>query len=138
MKKTGSSFEEDIYKQLLTSNLAKGISGKVYRKGMRPRNSIKEDVIVTYKTGLDGQIQNGFIVVNTYVPDILSGMDKLQDISRCKSIETLSSQFVETLKIGGYKFELTNNIQSFQLEESAKDYEQHFVHIEIYFEYVTF
>lgn len=138
MKKTGSSFEEDIYKQLLTSNLAKGISGKVYRKGMRPRNSIKEDVIVTYKTGLDGQIQNGFIVVNTYVPDILSGMDKLQDISRCKSIEILSSQFVETLKISGYKFELTNNIQSFQLEESAKDYEQHFVHIEIYFEYVTF
>lgn len=138
MKKSGSEFEEDIYKQLLTSNLAKGISGKVYRKGMRPRNSQKEDVIVTFKTGLDGQIQNGFIVVNTYVPDILSGTDKLQDISRCKSIETLSYQFMETLKISGYKFELTNIIQSFQLEESAKDYEQHFVHFEIYFEYATF
>ena len=138
MRKTGSQFEEDVYKQILLSNLANSISGKVYRSGMRPNNSLLEDCVITFKTGTNGQIQDGIVVINTFIPDIMVGTTKVKNISRCKAVEVLADEFAGQLRISGYRFEYNDVIQTIRLQESVQGYEQHFVNLELYFEYVTF
>ena len=70
MAKTGKQIQSDVLALLKSSTLPSIISGKVYRKGCRPRDSKAEDAIVIFTTGLPGQIQTGVVTINIYCPDI--------------------------------------------------------------------
>ncbi|MDD2300872.1 MAG: hypothetical protein PHU69_14720, partial [Fermentimonas sp.] len=69
MKKTGLQFEQDFFNAVKNS-LA--IKGKYYRRGTRPLANVakSEDCIVTFKAGIDDDIQVGYITINVYVPNI--------------------------------------------------------------------
>ena len=67
--KTEKSIERDFYEFVSKSELAKSVSGEVYRNGMRPPESEQEDIVVKFLSGLDEQIQSGIVVLNIYVPD---------------------------------------------------------------------
>ena len=135
MKKTGSTFEKDVFNLMKQSPLKSSISGDVYREGMRPINSNKEDAVVSFMAGLDGQIQSGVLNINVYVPDINNGTeDRLKNIKRCNEIESLCSDIVESLKLDGYRFSLAAIIQTFKSQEI----DQHFINVKLKFNYVTF
>ena len=70
MAKTGKQIQSDVLALLKSSTLPSIISGKVYRKGCRPRDSKAEDAIVIFTTGLPGQIRTGVVTINIYCPDI--------------------------------------------------------------------
>lgn len=70
MTKTSSDIEGDIYNMLRESALAQSLSGTVYREGYRPRDSRLEDAVVIFTAGLNGEIQEGTVTINIYVPDI--------------------------------------------------------------------
>ena len=55
MKKTASQIETDIYKYF-KDKINPLINGQTYRSGVRPLNSQKEDCVISFLTGLDGQI----------------------------------------------------------------------------------
>lgn len=129
MTKTGQQIEDDVYNLLIDSPLSSMISGAVYKFGLRPMNSLAEDAVVQFVTGLDGATQEGSLVVNIYVPDVEVFDDGVyrRDIARCTQIEIESSTWVESLPVGEYIFSTAATTQTFQ-EESIK---QHFISIRL-------
>lgn len=69
---TEQEIERDFYAHVSSSELAAEISGKVYRRDMRPADSKSEDIVVKAISADCGQVQRGAVSVNVYVPDITS------------------------------------------------------------------
>jgi hypothetical protein len=141
MKKTAGQIEADIFALIKASDLIvtspgnKPIKGKLYRKGTRPIKSKEEDAVVIFKTGLDGQIQTGALVINIFVPNIDNGSGaKVMDVQRCTELEAIANNILASLKPSDYKFKLGTIIQSFESEGQ----EQHYISIDLRFELKTF
>lgn len=132
MTKTGLEFEQEFFGKV-KGQLA--ITGQYYRDGMRPSENVatSEDCLVIFKTGLDGDIQRGYITINVYVPDILFNGKKVKDIGRCSTIESKLNTFVNSLKMDGYMLEREGTIKTFQVFET----DEHFVHLELKYNYST-
>ena len=132
MKKTGLQFEQDFF------NAVKGslaIKGKYYRDGIRPLENVavSEDCLVIYKTGIDGDIQVGYITINVYIPDLSFDGRKVKDIGRCLVIEESLNQFAESVRLDGYMIEREGTIKTFQVFET----DEHFVHLELKYNYLS-
>lgn len=138
MTKTGQQVEDDIYGLVNASSLLPLISGAVYKFGMRPKDSQAEDAIVKFVTGLDGQIQEGVVVVNIYVPDFDVYEDGVmrKDITRCTELEVTAVEWVKSLTVAksDYKFKLAQTIYT----EEEPDMHQHFVSVRLNFKLTTF
>jgi len=138
MTKTGQQVEDDIYGLVKNSPLASLINGKVYKFGMRPRDSIKEDAIVKFVSGLDDQIQSGTVVINIYVPDFdpCENGVLVRDITRCKEIEVTANEWVKTLTVekSDYKFKKAQTIYT----QEEPEINQHFVSVRLNFRLTTF
>lgn len=132
MKKTGLQFEQDFFSKVKNTL---SITGQYYRDGIRPLANVatSEDCLVIYKTGLDGDIQVGYITINVYVPDIMFDGRKIKDIGRCGAAESALNTFAETLRISGYMIEREGTIKTFQVFET----DEHFVHLELKYNYLS-
>lgn len=135
MRKTGGEIEADVYAIVKASALKTAIAGTVYKEGTRPLGAKTEDVVVSFLTGLDDQIQTGVLNVNIYVPDLDNG-DKVlvKDTSRCKALEIIANTLIQGLKAGEYRFKLASIIQTFKADGTG----QHFVNCKVKFQLVTF
>lgn len=134
MKKTGGQVLNDVFKLLQESGLADFVSGSLY-KNSRPFNSQLEDIVVSFKTGLDGQFQDGALTVNIYVPDIDNGSGvKVMDSGRCTEIEVKACEIIKPFTSSEYLFSLGSIIQTFE----EPDIGQHFVSIDLRFKHRTF
>lgn len=135
MKKTGGQIESDVYALISASDLKGMIGGTIYKDGMRPVNSDKEDVVVVFAGGLDAQFQSGIVIVNIFVPNINNGgTKKVKNIARCTALETEANEWLMSLKPTDYRFSLDSIISSKQ----ALEIDQHYVNIRIKFDYKTF
>lgn len=134
MNKTGKQIQGDIYQLLRDSTLAGNISGEVYRRGYRPRDSRKEDAIVAFTTGLAGQVQKGVVTVSIYVPDIdpYGNGVLTEDGERLEQIEALAAEWVEEISYSSsaYKFRLQQTIYT----EDDAVINQHFVVVKLGYE----
>ncbi len=135
MAKTGSQIEGDIRNFLLTSDLAKMLTGSVYRDGPRPRDSKLEDAVVIFTTGTPTQVEEGVVTVNIYVPDIDPYENGVltKDGGRCETLEVAAQQWVNSLKtsVSNYKFRLQMAI--FTAEQP--EINQHFVVVRLAYQY---
>lgn len=135
MAKTSKQVQGDIYRLLKGSTLYSMISGDVYRNGLRPRDSRKEDAVVIFTTGLPYQIQTGVVTVNIYVPDIdpYDNGVLVEDGERTEEIERLAQQWVDSLTTDKscYKFRLQQTIYT----EEEPDINQHFIVVKLGYEY---
>ena len=112
--KTEKRIERDFYEFVTRSELAKAVSGKVYRKGMRPPESDKEDI---------------------YVPDISvrSRGAKVENIKRIDELEELAVSFIEGNDSNEYDLEKDGTPKSLE----AEGIEQHFISVRIKFKRIT-
>ena len=135
MAKTAKQVQGDIRRMLRDTYLCSQLSGDVYRNGYRPRDSRKEDVIVSFTTGTTEQIQKGIVALNIYVPDIDPEANGtwIEDGQRCEEIERLAQEWVESLTAdrSSYKFELQQTIYT----EAEPDINQHFVVVKLRYQY---
>lgn len=77
--------EEDIvYQRLNTSTLKTAITG-IIKKGKRPLNSTKEDVVINSLPINSLQLQEGIINVNIYVPNLTITIGGVQDFTQPNS-----------------------------------------------------
>ena len=147
MAKTGKQIQSDVLALLKSSTLPSIISGKVYRKGCRPRDSKAEDAIVIFTTGLPGQIQTGVVTINIYCPDIdpYENGVLVEDGQRCETLEKAadlsiilhplpSLDWVDSLPaaVSNYKFKLQQTIYT----EEEPEIHQHFVVVKLQYEYI--
>ena len=96
--KTATQIEKDFYRLVKDSPIAAAIGGHVFRKGTRPRNSKAEDAVVAFVSGFDGQIQDGVVVVNVFVPKKPFGKDTepILDISRIDELSQIIRDWLKT------------------------------------------
>lgn len=129
MEYTGQNIEDYIYNRLKALKLP--IKGKMYKKGTRPIDSQNEDCVVSFLSGTAEQIQQGFVVVNVFVKDILGG-DGLyyRDIKRCATIENVLAGIVDKLNENGDLY-LTKDGMVVTLQE--ENINQHFVSLKLKF-----
>ena len=105
MKRTGKEIEGDVLRLLRDSVIVTGdgqragISGSVYRQGLRPRDSQEEDMIVIFTTASADQFQQGVVTVNIYIPDILNSKTgvSVENGRRCEEVERLTQDAVDAL-----------------------------------------
>jgi hypothetical protein len=138
MRKTAGEIETDVFNILKTSVLKSTIKGLVYREGIRPIDSKVEDAVISFLTGVDGEIQTGVFNLNVYVPNIDNGQNKgvlVKNVSRCLEIERICENLVESISLSGdYKFSLDSIIKSFKVD----DIDQYFVNCRLKFKRSTF
>lgn len=134
MKKTAKQVQSDIIALIEGSDLAAAITGRVYRAGVRPRDSKLEDLIVIFTTGAPDQIQTGVVTLNLYVPDIapFDNAVFVEDMERTAELEALCQQWADGLTAdrSNYKFRLTQTIYT----ETEADIRQHFVVVKLQYE----
>lgn len=131
MAKTGKQIQGDIYRMLRNSAIPAAISGVVYRNGCRPRDSRKEDAIVTFTAGLPDEIQTGVVTVNIFVPDIDPDDNGtwIEDGRRAEELEAMAQEWVNSLTANksDYLFSLQSTIATYEEPEIH----QHFVSIRL-------
>lgn len=138
MQKTASQVQEDVFGFINGSKLLKGISGKAYKDDTRPRNSKKEDAVVVFTAGIPGDVQEGVVTINIFVPDLKPCINGVfvKDTKRCSEVELLAQQWVDGLTAGksDYLFSLQECIHTSREQETN----QHFVVVKLNYRIPTF
>lgn len=96
--KTETQIEKDFYRFVKSSPIASAIGGQVLRDGMRARNARTEDAVVVFNSGFDGQIQDGVVVLNVFVPKKVFGKDTepVKDIARVDALEQIIRDWLDS------------------------------------------
>ena len=136
MKKTASQIETDLYKYF-KDKINTLINGQTYRSGVRPLNSQKEDCVISFLTGLDGQYQTGVVNINIFVLMVKNNDNQYKkDFVRCDAIEQALMPIIEEAEtdLRNYRLQLHQMIQTFE----ETDIKQFFINAKIKFRYNTF
>ena len=136
MKKTASQIESDVYKYF-KDKINPLINGQTYRLGVRPLNSQKEDCVIAFLSGLDGEYQSGMFNINIFVPMIKNNDNQYRkNFVRCEAIEHALIPIIEESKtsLHNYKLQLHQMIQTFE----DTDIKQFFINAKVKFRYNTF
>lgn len=132
MIKTGAQVQTDFYHFVKKSPLASMVSGMVYKAPLRPHNAVSEDITVRFLTGTHGQIQNGVMIVNVFVPNIEANVP---DLGRLETLEGAAAEWLDGLQdFDGYSVRPDDMIKSMPYEDGK----QYFVNIRLRFDYTTF
>lgn len=136
MKKTASQIEADLYKYF-KDKINPLINGQTYRNGVRPLNSQKEDCVISFLTGLDGQYQTGVVNINIFIPMVKNNDNQyMKDFVRCEAIEQALMPIIEEAEtdLRNYRLQIHQMIQTFE----ETDIKQFFINAKIKFRYNTF
>lgn len=132
---TAHKVQTDIMALLAGSELCAEVSGELYRRGYRPRDSRKEDIVVTFVTGTPSQLESGAVTLNIFVPDITPYDDGVyaEDGRRTSHIEELADSWVQSLTASrtNYKFKLLRTIST----DNDEAIHQHFVVVQLEYVY---
>lgn len=132
--KSEKNIERDLFAFVKESELAAAVNGDVYRLGTRPDNSTKEDIVVKFISGTDGQIQRGIIVLDVYVPDIKITSGKLvENMQRIEVLENLIYSFLQDCNTTEYLYSLDATPKSLEAEEIG----QHFIYARIAYQRIS-
>ncbi len=96
----------DVYLHLKTSELVKSVSG-VLSKTKRPDASDKEDVVISVLSDpRNMQIEEVYVNVNVYVPDLKRGNQYEENTLRLKELCTLSLNALRSVFGNGFRMSL--------------------------------
>lgn len=111
--KTAEEVESDIYTAVKEYLVGK-IKGYTYRRGARPTNrGDKEDAVVSFLSGLDGQVQTGVVVVNVYVPNERRGDSySVKNVARSTAVSRTLLNMLKEMRISGYDLRTERTVQT--------------------------
>lgn len=132
---TAHKVQTDIMALLADSELCAEVSGEVYRKGYRPRDSRLEDIVVAFISGTPAQVERGAVTLNIFVPDITPYNNGVyvEDGQRTSHIEVLADRWVQSLTTSraNYKFKLLRTIST----DNDEAIHQHFVVVQLEYQF---
>ena len=103
--KTDVEIRQDIRAIVADSEIASSISGSV-RIIPRATGSKLEDCVISVLDGDNAQIQDAIVNVNVYVPNIMSGGDSVEDVSRTKPLAKICETVLDRGSGDGFRFYL--------------------------------
>lgn len=98
--KTEYAIKTDIYNYLMKSELVNEVTG-LLKKTSRPKNSNKEDIIISVLSNVNGQNQEAVVNVNIYVEDNIIDGQAEEDSARIGELSELASSILESFTVGG-------------------------------------
>ncbi len=138
MRKTFSDIEQDFYNAIKKTTLAHEVSGAVYKYGIRPKGSKKEDVIVKVAALTAKQMQEGTVSIMVYLQPQSVHTDGwiVPDKRRIALIERLVDKLPDEL------LKLLPEYNGIRLFDAVGNYaepdtEEFFVSVKIKFDYLT-
>lgn len=99
---TDIDIKDLVYSIVSESELAENISGQI-RKSLRPKDSTAEDIVISMLANENGEVQEAFVNVNVYVPDILIDGQAEENSSRLRELCTLCSELLEVQHGTGWR-----------------------------------
>ncbi len=135
MKLTARKVEEEIARLLTLSSLSREVNGSVYFQGLRPRNSNKEDIILSFITGTTEEIEKGVVSVIIYCPDIQPYENGVYapNLRRLAELESFAQEWVESLTLNQTAFKIEQMQAIYSEEEGTKN--EHVVVIRLKYRY---
>lgn len=127
--KTTVEIEDDIFTILKGSELARTVSGKIYKGYRRPADSTKEDITVHVLANQNGEVQLAFVNVNIYVKDTLIGDAYDTDKVRTRTLAALACKIFEYTG-SGKNFDTIVEEQNIYEADGTKQPE-HFINIKV-------
>lgn len=103
--KNDEEIKTDIYKVIQGSKLQKEVTG-IVKKTKRPRNSKKEDIVISILSNENAQLQIATVNVNIYVQDEIVGNQPEEDTKRCDKLCKLAEQLFDMFRGDGYRARL--------------------------------
>ena len=104
---TDIEIKDELYKLIKGTELAKEVNG-VLSKRKRPKNSTKEDIIISVVANENGQKQEAIANVNIYVQDEFNeSADQYEEASiRARLLSDLAKNLLEVGRFQGARFTL--------------------------------
>ena len=104
---TDIEIKDELYKLIKGTELAKEVTG-VLSKRKRPKNSTKEDIIISVVANENGQKQEAVANVNIYVQDEFNeSTDQYEESSiRARLLSDLAKNLLEVGRFQGARFTL--------------------------------
>ena len=84
----------------MKSELVNEVTG-LLKKTSRPKNSTKEDIIISVLSNVNGQNQEAVVNVNIYVEDNIIDGQAEEDSARIGELSELASSILESFTVGG-------------------------------------
>ena len=106
MIKSEGKIVTEIYKHIITTQLAAMISGKVLKSIDRDPNSVKEDIVIKALANSPKQVQEAVVNVNLYVPDNLDEGQYVKNGERCDQLEEQAVKDLEVFWVGPARIHL--------------------------------
>lgn len=103
--KTDIDIKDDVFRHIKGSDFESMVSGKL-SKTLRPSKSDNEDIVISMLTNVNTDIQQAFVNVNIYVPDILRDDQYEEDSIRLRELCNASKELLEVGRGEGYRFTL--------------------------------
>jgi len=92
--KTVDDITQDVYDLIKGSELHEEIKGKLC-KTQRPLDSRDEDITIAVSANQNGQIQEAYVNVNIYVPDLFAEQRYIVDSLRASKLERLAADLFD-------------------------------------------
>lgn len=105
---TDIEIKDELYNLIKGTSLANEVTG-ILSKRKRPKNSDKEDIIISVLTNVNGQKQIAYANVNIYVQDQFNeNTDQYEESStRARVLSKMAENLLEVGRINGARFTLT-------------------------------
>lgn len=103
--KSDIDIKDDIFMFIKGSELENSVTGKL-SKTIRPSNSNDEDIVISILSNQNAQIQEAFINVNIYVPDLIRGGQSEENTIRLRELCNLSKTLLEVGRGNDFRFQL--------------------------------
>lgn len=109
--KSDIDIKDDIYRHIMGSSLEQAVTGKVCKRGVRPKGSTDEDIVLSVSSNENGQIQEAKVNVNVYVKDDVMRDGQHEEASiRLKELCVASAQVLERGIGDDYLFTLDSQV----------------------------
>ena len=105
--KTDYEIKTEVYKHIYGSSLHQEVNG-VLTKTKRPKDSDKEDIVISVVANQNGQTQYVSLNVNIYVKDDLRNNQYEENTERTGQLSTLAAELLEIFIGPGYRVTLTS------------------------------
>ena len=105
MIKSNGRIKTDVYEVIKGSALHAAVSGKLSKRG-RPAGSNLEDIVVSVLSSGSGQIQEAFVNVNIYVPDIQENKAYVINDVRVDELDEMAIDILEVHNGYDFRFEI--------------------------------
>lgn len=110
---TDIEIKDEFYNLLKSSELAKEVTGAIFKR-LRPKNSTKEDVVVSIVTNVGGQKQEAVVNVNIYVADDFVKDQYEEATIRIRTLAKMAQALLDhgTILNGRYELVSQNSIEN--------------------------